>query len=295
MKKNIFALLLISLLALFVSGCGQSRHSHQKKLTQQPTVDSDQSSSGSSTQLSRSPDPVPSQPQLKSLLMTKKAPSLMPLVDAHSVKLSSSRAQSLLIAQQLLHRLRSYSCLSANFRQMVIDDGASPATDHYGRLLLKRPDRFLWETYKTNKQRNIDEKLVGKGSFYWQYDPDLQQAIKRKVDLDQQPLIKLLLSDQGSAQELAKDFILTVTTASGSTIEEYMLKTRDGGPYSDLSSMTIAIDAKTGALIRLILANTLSQRTIFAFSHVSTQPIDDDVFNFTPGSDVDVVDETQSG
>jgi chaperone LolA len=197
------------------------------------------------------------------------------------------------LAKELLHSLRSNTKLSADFDEIVVNhtkDGNREQL-HRGHMDLKRPDKFIWKTFIGKKGVNIDEELIGNGGVYWQYDPQLQQAIKRKVNLDKQPLIKLLLSDEGSSMDLSRNFNVTkknVSAASGEVV--FVLTSKDDGSESNLARMIIVL--KNNVLSQLSLENNLNQETVFQFSNLDQSVIKDSLFEFKPGDDVDVVDNT---
>ena len=197
------------------------------------------------------------------------------------------------LAKQLLHSLRAYTNLSADFDEVIVDHakGGSREPLHRGHMALKRPDKFIWKTYIGKKGDKVDEELIGDGGVYWQYDPELQQAIKRKVNLDKQPLIKLLLSDEGSSVDLARNFNVTKETIAGSPGDVvFVLKTKNDNSESNLAQMIIVL--KNNVLSQLSLENNLNQETVFQFYNLRQSVIKDSLFVFKPGDDVDVVDNT---
>ncbi len=203
------------------------------------------------------------------------------------------KALSAKLAKELLHRLRSYTNMSADFNEFVVNHSKNGDTEelHRGHMDLKRPDKFIWKTFRGKQNEKIDEELIGNGGIYWQYDPLLQQAIKRRVDLNKQPLIKLLLSDEGSSMDLSRNFDVAKKTMHddpGAVV--FVLTSIQGNDESSLANMTIVL--KNNMLSQLILNNTLNQQTIFQFYNIKKDPINNDVFVFKPGDDIDVVDNT---
>jgi chaperone LolA len=233
----------------------------------------------------------------KSVLAVQKPPvklkhkTVMPPANKQESKTDNLKLQQ--NAQDLLRRLRSYTSLSADFTQVNIAHTAVGDTkkSQRGHMDLKRPDDFIWKTYDGQSGTTLDEALIGDGDKYWQYDPDLQQAIKEKGDLSRQPLIKLLLSNDYSSKELTKSFMITKQSVAGEPREvEFTLTPVSTNMDINVSAISIVFNNDT--LSELVMQNSLNQKTVFNFYNIKRTPLSSSLFAFKPGKDVDVIDNT---
>jgi outer membrane lipoprotein carrier protein len=88
--------------------------------------------------------------------------------------LSPACAGGLDALQHFMSDVHSYR---AGFEQTVIAKNGRTTQSSKGQLAFSRPGKFRWQIEKPYPQL-----MVGDGRVVWLYDPDLQQATRRKVD-----------------------------------------------------------------------------------------------------------------
>lgn len=168
----------------------------------------------------------------------------------------------------------------AGFHQVLLDESGATLQESDGRVLVRHPGHFRWETTVPAEQL-----VVSDGDTVWQYDPDLQQAVRRPLDKRADQVPSLLLS--GDIDAVSK--LCEITAAAPVAGEEaFELRSREeGGAFRDLS-----IRFRAGALAGLDITDGMGQRTRVTFSNVHVpERVDDAVFRFVPPPGVDVVDD----
>lgn len=98
--------------------------------------------------------------------------------------------------QQLKTFLASSKSLSADFKQVVIDEQGKPVKTSFGVFYLQRPGKFRWDYQKPFTQQIVADK--GK---VWFYDQDLEQVTIKKLDASLGSTPALLLSGEVSLED----------------------------------------------------------------------------------------------
>jgi outer membrane lipoprotein carrier protein len=98
--------------------------------------------------------------------------------------------------QQLKTFLASSRSLSADFKQVLIDEKGMPVRTSFGVFYLQRPGKFRWDYQKPFSQQIVADK--GK---VWFYDKDLEQVTVKKLDESLGSTPALLLSGEVSLED----------------------------------------------------------------------------------------------
>lgn len=98
--------------------------------------------------------------------------------------------------QQLKAFLASSRSLSADFKQVLIDEKGLPVKTSFGVFYLQRPGKFRWDYQKPFSQQIVADK--GK---VWFYDKDMEQVTVKKLDESLGSTPALLLSGDISLED----------------------------------------------------------------------------------------------
>ena len=147
-----------------------------------------------------------------------------------------------------------------------------------GVMQVKRPGQFRWETTSPSKQL-----IVASGSTVWIYDPDLEQAVRQKMDEQVGNTPALLLS--GQASSIMKSFKVTQPDIKQAYFVLYP-KSEDGVFES------LGLRFANNVPSQMILKDSLGQKTTINFSNAKLNPtLSAGLFNFTPPKGTDVINE----
>lgn len=170
--------------------------------------------------------------------------------------------------------------LAGEFRQSVYGPGDRLQEQSSGRVSLQAPRQFRWEY-----REPYPSLIVADGNHVWIYEPDMEQVTVRQQGLEEQdsPLAVLL-----DPSELDRQFLVEEGGAAEG-LEWLLLSPRkpDEAPFADAR---LGFDGS--ALVRMVLTDTLGQRTEMDFSGWRRDPaFAPGTFAFTPPEGVDVVGE----
>ena len=276
--------LVLGVVALLLVSCGDGGKKSNKSTTPESRVETNHSNADSQPPASSSSEHSPTAgsqhvDQSAGGADAKGATQADP-VDHHNVVNQSDPSlesgKQLLILQHLQTHMGFYSdTLSADFSQQKLT--GNQQTVQQGHLELKRPDHFLWETYVGDGAKDIDQQILGNGRVYWQNDPSLEQVLKRQVDLSRLPLIRLLLHNDQSLNNILQDFTLSEVEDSSGLV--FVLRPK---PNSTVGINQIAIRFKNKKLDQLTLTNSVTDKSIFTFTNQRVNmPIDDAHFCYS--------------
>ncbi|MCX7087731.1 MAG: outer membrane lipoprotein chaperone LolA [Methylococcales bacterium] len=187
-------------------------------------------------------------------------------------------AEALPIAQ-LEAFLKASSTVSADFKQVVIDEHGNPSQTSYGVFYLHRPGKFHWQY-----QRPFVQKIIANGGKVWFYDTDLEQVTIKKLDKSLGSTPALLLSGEIALRD---NFTLEQQGADEGLQWVRLL------PKNDESSFKyIMIGLNQGRLGGMELSDNFGQLTRIYFSNVKTNTtLSPDLFTFVVPKGVDVFAE----
>lgn len=195
---------------------------------------------------------------------------------------SLASAQELSVEQgreRLNHFLENVSTLSARFTQTMFSAEGDSQQSSSGVLLLKRPNRFRWDY-----QLPFPQLVLADGEKLWSVDPDLEQAVVRKLDDSLAASPAVLLS---GGRDLEEVFTIELVKQDEGLLKVY-LAPREAG--SDFQALCLGF--MDDRLVRLELVDNLDQVTRIDFSEVVVNPdLDDESFHYVPPEGMDVINQ----
>lgn len=182
-------------------------------------------------------------------------------------------------AQQLSQLLKRYSTYQANFKQLTYNDQNKLIQSSHGKLMIKRPGKFRWETSAPTKQI-----VIANDNTLWVYNVDLMQATKKQLSSHQGIDPATLLS--GDVSQLEHQFEVTQLPGKG---QIFQLQARSkNSPFQ-----SVQMQFHQNQLIFIKFKNNLGQTSQFTFSRIRiNQQLNPNLFQFKPPRGVDVLKES---
>lgn len=178
--------------------------------------------------------------------------------------------------EQLQAFLKASKSLTADFKQVSINEAGNPYQTSYGVFYLQRPGKFRWDYLKPFQQQ-----IVSTSGKVWFYDADLEQVTIKKLDESVGSTPALLLSGEISLDE---NFIMENQGVDGDMQWVKLL------PKNKQSSFKyILIGLNKGSLGGMELSDNFGQLTRIYFSNVLLNPpIKPTVFEFKAPKGADI-------
>ena len=172
--------------------------------------------------------------------------------------------------------LQSSKSLTADFKQVLINEAGSPYQTSYGVFYLQRPGKFRWDYLKPFQQQ-----IVSKEGKVWFYDTDLDQVTIKNLDESVGSTPALLLSGSISLED---NFTMKDQGVDGDMQWIKLL------PKNQESSFKyIVIGLNKGNLSGMELSDNFGQLTRIYFSNLLLNPpIKPTVFEFQIPKGADV-------
>ena len=178
--------------------------------------------------------------------------------------------------KQLQTFLQASKSLTADFKQVLINEAGNPYQTSFGVFYLQRPGKFRWDYLKPFQQQ-----IVSTGGKVWFYDTDLEQVTVKKLDESVGSTPALLLSG-----EIALDANFTLEN-QGVEGDMQWIKLLPKNQESSFKYILIGLDK--GSLGGMELSDNFGQLTRIYFSKVKINPpIKASVFEFVAPKGVDV-------
>lgn len=177
---------------------------------------------------------------------------------------------------QLQVFLKVAKSLSADFKQVSINEAGNPTQTSTGVFYLQRPGKFRWDY-----QKPFQQQIVSNSGKVWFYDTDLEQVTVKKVDESLGSTPALLLSGQVSLED---NYIIENQGKDGDMQWVKLL------PKSkDSSFKYVLIGLSKGTLAGMELNDNFGQLTRIYFTHVIVNaPLKQTLFEFKPPKGADV-------
>jgi outer membrane lipoprotein carrier protein len=181
--------------------------------------------------------------------------------------------------RQLKAFLASSRSLSADFKQVLLNEQGQPVKTSFGVFYLQRPGKFRWDYQKPFSQQIVADK--GK---VWFYDQDLDQVTVKKLDESLGSTPALLLSGEVSLED---NFIIE---GQGKDGDMQWIKL---SPKSEETTFKyILIGLTKGSLGGMELSDNFGQLTRIYFSDVLINPpLKQNLFQFEVPKGADVFEE----
>lgn len=175
--------------------------------------------------------------------------------------------------------LAASQTLTADFKQVAIDEAGRAAQTSFGIFYLRRPGKFRWDYLKPFAQQ-----IVSSSGKVWFYDEDLEQVTIKKLDQSVGSTPALLLSGDIALED---NFTIEKQGVDG---ELQWLRLLPKNEDSGFKYVLIGLDK--GKLGGMELSDNFGQLTRIYFSNVKINPaINDAIFNFKTPDGVDVFEE----
>jgi outer membrane lipoprotein carrier protein len=169
--------------------------------------------------------------------------------------------------------------LTADFKQVLINEAGDPVQTSYGMFYLQRPGKFRWD-YK----KPIQQQIVSSSGKVWFYDPDLEQVTVKKLDQSLGSTPALLLSGEVSLED---NF-----TMEQQGEDEGLLWVKLVPKNEESGFKYVLIGLSNGSLGGMELSDNFGQLTRIYFSNVSiNREIKQDLFQFNAPKGADVFSE----
>ncbi|MBI3558672.1 MAG: outer membrane lipoprotein chaperone LolA [Deltaproteobacteria bacterium] len=165
--------------------------------------------------------------------------------------------------------------LTAEFTQKQTNTTLGTTKETSGRIFIKRPNMFLWQTTLPESETSL---LVGNDKKVWFYKPPFREGesgqvlIRKAADVQSQLAIDLLA---GHA-DIRKEF--TYKDLKEGHFELIPLK-----PAGDIDHLELFLEKSTNLVYMLVLFTLTGNRTELTLKHVVLNPqLSDKMFTFTP-------------
>jgi len=179
-------------------------------------------------------------------------------------------------AQQLQAFLKSSKSLTADFKQVLINEAGNPYQTSFGVFYLQRPGKFRWDY-----QKPFQQQIVSTSGKVWFYDTDLDQVTVKKLDESVGSTPALLLSGNISLED---NFTMQDQGTDGDLTWIKLLPKNQ-----DSSFKYIVIGLDKGNLGGMELSDNFGQLTRIYFSNVVLNPtIKPSIFEFKAPKGADV-------
>ncbi len=200
---------------------------------------------------------------------------MMPINAAYSKSSARKAAQNEAVVQ-LNTFLTVTKSVSADFKQVLINEAGNPAQTSQGEFYLQRPGKFRWN-YKTP----FKQEIVSNSGKVWFYDSDLEQVTVKKIDESIGSTPALLLSGDVSLNDNY--------TMENQGIDGDMSWVKLLPKNKDSSFKYIMIGLSKGTLAGMELSDNFGQLTRIYFSNVIVNaPLKQTLFEFKAPKGADV-------
>ncbi len=178
--------------------------------------------------------------------------------------------------RQLKAFLKNTKSLTADFKQVLINEAGNPTQTSYGVFYLQRPGKFRWDYLKPFQQQ-----IVSTTGKVWFYDTDLEQVTIKKLDESMGSTPALLLSGDLSLED---NYTMEQQGIDGELMWVKLV------PKSQQSSFKyVLIGLNNESLGGMELSDNFGQLTRIYFSNVILNPpLKQTLFEFKAPKGVDV-------
>lgn len=180
---------------------------------------------------------------------------------------------------RLTQLLEQSTTIDAKFSQLTLDAGGTSLQETTGQMTVKRPGLFYWHTDAPNEQVVVSD---GKNVTLW--DPDLEQATIKKLDVRLNQTPALLLS--GDVSKISQSF--DITSREEGEVMDFTLKPKTKDTLFD----SLRVSFRKGLINDMQLIDSVGQRTNILFNGVkANQSVPDSRFTFNVPKGADIIQE----
>ncbi|ASF45043.1 outer membrane lipoprotein chaperone LolA [Methylovulum psychrotolerans] len=181
--------------------------------------------------------------------------------------------------EQLKTFLAKTRSLTADFKQVLINEAGNPAQTTYGVFYLQRPGKFRWDY-----QKPFQQQIISTDGKVWFYDTDLEQVTVKKLGDSVGSTPALLLSGDIVLED---NYTMEQQGVDG---DLQWIKLLPKSQDSSFKYLTIGLEK--GDLSGMELSDNFGQLTRIYFSNIKHNPtINPTLFKFEAPKGVDVFSE----
>lgn len=181
---------------------------------------------------------------------------------------------------ELLQRLAALNTMSAQFSQLTLDANGAHMQEAQGEMAVARGNRFYWKVTKPDEQL-----IVANGKTVWIYDIDLEQVVIKPLETQLTDTPALLFS--GNLTQIKEAFTVS-ELEQDENLARFLLEPKDTQALFNQLEITFLRNLPSS----MRLEDSLGQKTLIDFSQVKINPtLDEQLFQFTPPDDVDVIEQ----
>jgi len=202
----------------------------------------------------------------------------MMLVSALGLSSASVFAAEADVAR-LTQLLNNSKTIEANFSQLTLDASGTQLQETTGQMAVQRPGLFYWHTDAPQEQ-----VVVSDGAKVTLWDPDLEQATIKKLDVRLNQTPALLLS--GDISKINESF--EISSKEQGEIMDFTLKPKGKDTLFD----SLRLSFRKGLVNDMQLIDSVGQRTNIVFTGVkANQAVPAGKFRFDIPKGADVIQE----
>ncbi|WP_296268553.1 outer membrane lipoprotein chaperone LolA [Pseudomonas sp. UBA6562] len=180
---------------------------------------------------------------------------------------------------RLTQLLEKSQTIDATFSQLTLDASGTSLQETTGKMTVKRPGLFYWHTDAPQEQ-----VVVSDGQKVTLWDPDLEQATIKKLDVRLNQTPALLLS--GDVSKISQSF--DITSKEQGEVMDFTLKPKTKDTLFD----SLRVSFRKGLINDMQLIDSVGQRTNILFNGVKVnQPVPDSRFRFDVPKGADIIQE----
>ncbi|MFI3123281.1 MAG: outer membrane lipoprotein chaperone LolA [Methylococcales bacterium] len=181
--------------------------------------------------------------------------------------------------KQLKAFLSSAKSITADFKQVLINEAGDPLQTSHGLFYLQRPGKFRWDYTKPFQQQ-----IISTSGKVWFYDTDLEQVTVKKLDESVGSTPALLLSGDVPLED---NYNIEQQGSEGN-----MQWVKLVPKSQDSTFKYVLIGLEKGVLSGMQLNDNFGQLTRIYFSNLKVnQPVEANLFEFVAPKGVDVFSE----
>lgn len=193
-----------------------------------------------------------------------------------------AKADDLLDGMQ--KKYEAMTSLSAEFEQVLFNTASGEEDKRSGSIAFKKPQLIRWETLEPEKELIV----IGQDEV-WDYIEEEMVAYKytREYVLDSKTMIRFI-SGQANLEE---DFYIEREGEEEGLVK---LSLTPMEPEPQLVHAYLWVDPKTKLFKRITLMDFYGNENTLTFTSLEENPdLADDLFEFTPPEDVDIMDNSE--
>lgn len=191
------------------------------------------------------------------------------------------------IAGRIQQKYATIGAFTAKFTQAIRNAASGDTENRSGTFFFKKPTLVRWETVSPEK-----ELLIVGQSAVWDYFEEDKEVYRYSV----QEIIssKTMLRFLTGKANLTEDFIVAESKTEKGGPGQIVLDLAPREPEPGLVMARIWVDQHTDLIVRIRIQDFYANTNDLTLSNVELNPkLADSLFQFTPGKDVKVHDNTQ--